>query len=123
MVERGIQAASIEIIDLRSLAPYDWEAIANSVEKTSRVIVAHEDSLSWDTARRSPRASPTNCSQPGRAGAASRGAGHLGWLPSATGSCDPAADGTIWPGRWNAFWRIRPGSFSVSESLNGLRKA
>ena len=42
--ERGI---SVELIDLRSLAPYDWEAIAHSVRKTSKVIVAHEDMRSW----------------------------------------------------------------------------
>ena len=36
-----------EIIDLRSLSPYDWEAIAESVRKTNRVIVAHEDNLTW----------------------------------------------------------------------------
>ncbi len=42
--ETGIDA---EIIDLRSLSPYDWEAIAESVRKTYRVIVAHEDMLSW----------------------------------------------------------------------------
>ena len=42
--EHGIEA---EIIDLRTLNPYDWEAIATSVRKTSRVIVAHEDMLSW----------------------------------------------------------------------------
>jgi 2-oxoisovalerate dehydrogenase E1 component len=37
----------VEVIDLRSLNPYDWETIARSVRKTSKVIVAHEDSLSW----------------------------------------------------------------------------
>jgi 2-oxoisovalerate dehydrogenase E1 component len=37
----------VEIIDLRSLSPYDWEAIKTSVEKTSRVMIAHEDCLSW----------------------------------------------------------------------------
>ncbi len=37
----------MEIIDLRTLNPYDREAIAESVRKTSRVIVAHEDMLSW----------------------------------------------------------------------------
>ena len=35
------------MIDLRSLSPYDWAAINASVEKTNRVIVAHEDCLSW----------------------------------------------------------------------------
>jgi 2-oxoisovalerate dehydrogenase E1 component len=55
LVQRSIVAAkeaekqgiSVEIIDLRSMSPYDWDAIAKSVKKTSRVIVAHEDSLSW----------------------------------------------------------------------------
>ena len=46
-VEQRSADASIEVIDLRTLAPYDWEAIRVSVEKTSRVIVAHEDCLSW----------------------------------------------------------------------------
>ena len=41
------QGISVEIVDLRSLSPYDWEAIAASVRKTSRVIVAYEDTLSW----------------------------------------------------------------------------
>ncbi|MEJ7615874.1 MAG: dehydrogenase E1 component subunit alpha/beta [Pyrinomonadaceae bacterium] len=41
------QGISVEVIDLRSLSPYDWEAIAASVRKTNRVIVAHEDSLSF----------------------------------------------------------------------------
>src|SRR6516162_6990187 len=56
LVPRALQAAqrmerehnaSVELIDLRTLNPYDWEAIANSVSKTHRVLVAHEDTLSW----------------------------------------------------------------------------
>jgi 2-oxoisovalerate dehydrogenase E1 component len=46
-VEQRNPASSVEVIDLRSLSPYDWEAIRTSVEKTSRVMVAHEDCLSW----------------------------------------------------------------------------
>jgi len=42
--EHGIE---VELIDLRTLSPYDWETIATSVRKTSRVIVAHEDMISW----------------------------------------------------------------------------
>jgi 2-oxoisovalerate dehydrogenase E1 component len=38
---------SVEITDLRSLSPYDWEAIATTVRKTHRVIVAYEDMQSW----------------------------------------------------------------------------
>ena len=38
---------NVEILDLRSLSPYDWEAIAATVRKTHRAIVAYEDMLSW----------------------------------------------------------------------------
>ncbi len=41
------QGIDVELIDLRSLTPYDWDAIATSVRKTSKVIVAHEDMQSW----------------------------------------------------------------------------
>ncbi|HLE62878.1 MAG TPA: dehydrogenase E1 component subunit alpha/beta, partial [Pyrinomonadaceae bacterium] len=41
------QGISVEVIDLRSLVPFDWKAVSASVRKTSRVIVAHEDSLSF----------------------------------------------------------------------------
>jgi len=56
LVPRSLQAAqraqrehgvSVEVLDLRTLNPYDWEAIAASVRKTSRVLVAYEDRLSW----------------------------------------------------------------------------
>jgi len=46
-VEQRYPGRTIEVIDLRSLSPYDWNAIKSSVEKTSRVLVAHEDTLSW----------------------------------------------------------------------------
>jgi 2-oxoisovalerate dehydrogenase E1 component len=46
-VERANHEASVEVIDLRTLAPYDWDTVRLSVERTSRVIVAHEDSVSW----------------------------------------------------------------------------
>jgi len=36
---------SIEVIDLRSIVPLDEEIVYESVRKTSRVVVAHEDSL------------------------------------------------------------------------------
>jgi 2-oxoisovalerate dehydrogenase E1 component len=41
------QGINVEVIDLRSLQPYDWKAIVRSVKRTSKVIVAHEDSLSF----------------------------------------------------------------------------
>jgi 2-oxoisovalerate dehydrogenase E1 component len=56
VVPRALQAAqraerehgvSVELIDLRTLSPFDWETIAASVKKTSRVLVAYEDMLSW----------------------------------------------------------------------------
>jgi 2-oxoisovalerate dehydrogenase E1 component len=56
VVQRALVAAkeleeahgiSTEVIDLRSLSPVDWETIYASVRKTSRVLVAYEDSLSW----------------------------------------------------------------------------
>jgi 2-oxoisovalerate dehydrogenase E1 component len=55
LVQRALMAArqaeaegiSAEVLDLRTLSPYDWDAIAASVKKTGRAIVAHEDSRSW----------------------------------------------------------------------------
>ncbi|MCI0664738.1 MAG: dehydrogenase E1 component subunit alpha/beta [Acidobacteria bacterium] len=55
LVQRSLVAArqaadeeiSVEVIDLRSLNPYDWPAIERSVSKTNRVIVVYEDFASW----------------------------------------------------------------------------
>ena len=56
VVQRTLSAAklmednhgvSVEVIDLRSLSPVDWDTIYDSVRKTNRIIVAYEDSLSW----------------------------------------------------------------------------
>ena len=56
VVQRSLVAAkeleerdgvSVEVIDLRTLSPVDWEAIRASVIKTNKVLVAYEDSQSW----------------------------------------------------------------------------
>jgi 2-oxoisovalerate dehydrogenase E1 component len=52
MVEKSLRAAremekigvSVEVLDLRTIVPLDMEAILNSVKKTGKVIVFHEDS-------------------------------------------------------------------------------
>jgi 2-oxoisovalerate dehydrogenase E1 component len=55
LVQRSVVAAkqaeqqgiNVEVVDLRTLQPYDWDAIVETVKKTGRVIVAHEDSQSF----------------------------------------------------------------------------
>lgn len=56
LVKRSMDAAKVasekhgveaEIIDLRTVQPFDMERIAESVKKTNKVVVVHEDSLSW----------------------------------------------------------------------------
>jgi 2-oxoisovalerate dehydrogenase E1 component len=42
--EEGIES---EVLDLRTLSPYDWEAIAESVKRTSKALVVYEDPISW----------------------------------------------------------------------------
>ncbi|PYS88410.1 MAG: dehydrogenase [Acidobacteria bacterium] len=37
------QGINVEVIDLRTLAPYDWATIAETVKRTNKVIIAHED--------------------------------------------------------------------------------
>ncbi len=53
LVQRSLLAAqqaekdgiSVAVFDLRTIMPYDWDGIAELVRRTSRVIVAHEDTL------------------------------------------------------------------------------
>ena len=53
LVQRSLLAAqqaekdgiSVAVFDLRTIMPYDWEGIASLVRSTSKVIVAHEDTL------------------------------------------------------------------------------
>src|SRR5690242_21594441 len=56
VVQRALVAAkqmeesggpSVEVVDLRTLSPVDWETIEQSVQRTNKVIVAYEDPLSW----------------------------------------------------------------------------
>src|SRR5207237_2826787 len=53
LVHRSLLAAhqaekegiGVAVLDLRTIVPYDWDAIATHVKRTSRVVVAHEDQL------------------------------------------------------------------------------
>jgi 2-oxoisovalerate dehydrogenase E1 component len=53
LVQRSLLAAqqaekdgiSTMVIDLRTIMPYDWDAIASAVMTTNRVVIAHEDQL------------------------------------------------------------------------------
>ncbi|MGH9480220.1 MAG: transketolase C-terminal domain-containing protein, partial [Terriglobales bacterium] len=50
MLERCIEAAEafpgkVEILDLRTLAPWDRDAVLESVGKTARCLIVHEDTL------------------------------------------------------------------------------
>jgi 2-oxoisovalerate dehydrogenase E1 component beta subunit len=38
--EKGL---SFEVIDLRSIFPYDWKMVSQSVQKTGRVLIVNED--------------------------------------------------------------------------------
>ena len=41
------QGTSVEVIDLRTLAPWDQDAVYESVKRTNRVVVVYEDAISW----------------------------------------------------------------------------
>jgi 2-oxoisovalerate dehydrogenase E1 component len=53
LVQRTLLAAqqaekdgiSVQVLDLRTIMPFDWSGIAAAVKKTNRVIIAHEDQL------------------------------------------------------------------------------
>ena len=55
-VQRSLKAAEVierelgvnaEILDLRTLSPFDWESVERSVKKTGRALVVHEDCISF----------------------------------------------------------------------------
>ena len=84
----------VEVIDLRSLNPVDWETIAASVRKTSRVIVAYEDSLSWGYGSEIAAKIADEMFALARcAGAARGGNRHLRGLRARARRCHPASGG------------------------------
>ena len=125
VVQRALVAAreveethglSVEVIDLRSLSPVDWETIYQSVRKTSRVIVAYEDSLSWGYGvgdRRAHRRRSVHGSR--RPGAPGRRHRHLRGLRSPARRRHPA------PGRSTSATRCstsRPSRAPTGPSLD-----
>ena len=46
-IEKRYPGKTVEVVDLRTLNPYDWNAIERSLRKTSRLVMAHEDTLSF----------------------------------------------------------------------------
>lgn len=55
LVHRSTQAAKqvgkagigVDLYDLRSLSPYDWDAISASVKRTGKVLMVHEETMAW----------------------------------------------------------------------------
>jgi 2-oxoisovalerate dehydrogenase E1 component len=53
LVQRTLLAAqlaekdgiSVQVLDLRTIMPFDWHGITAAVKKTNRVVIAHEDQL------------------------------------------------------------------------------
>jgi 2-oxoisovalerate dehydrogenase E1 component len=53
LVQRSLLAAqqaekdgvSVKVVDMRTIMPFDWAVIAESVKATSRIVIAHEDQL------------------------------------------------------------------------------
>ena len=53
LVQRTLLAAqqaekdgiSVQVLDMRTIMPFDWDSVAAAVRKTNRVIIAHEDQL------------------------------------------------------------------------------
>lgn len=74
LVDTALAAADLsaghdlEVIDLRSLNPLDFDTIAASVRKTGRVVIMHEARARWGSApswlRGSPRTSSTTSRHP-----------------------------------------------------------
>ena len=83
LVQRALLAAqqaekegfSVAVFDLRTIIPYDWAGISALVQKTNRVIVAHEDQLTCGFgAEIAARIADELFHSPGRADPARRGA-------------------------------------------------
>ena len=96
LVQRSLLAAqqaekdgiSTKVIDLRTIMPFDWDAIAEAVKKTNRIVIAHEDQLTCGFgAELAARVAERSVRVPRRARPPRRRDGHAGrLLPRARGS-------------------------------------
>ena len=99
LVKRSMDAAKIaselhgiecDVIDLRTLSPLDMDTIGHSVKKTNKVLIAHEDSLSWGLGSEiAARIADDLFPWPGRAGSSSSVVGHMGRVCAEFGRRDP----------------------------------
>ena len=118
------------------LSPYDWDAIAASVRKTGRVVVAHEDSPSWGYgAEIAARIGGGAVRAPRRAGAPGGRARHLRRLQPEPGGRDPAPglDARRGDARDRALLsrrpqssrgcRVRPGPPSIAAASSGSSRS
>ena len=103
--EHGVKA---ELIDLRSLNPFDWETIAASVQKTNRALVAYEDTLSWGYGAEIAARIADRCSNTWTRRYAAWPPWTFCGLPPRPGKCHPAPDRGSVPGHERAVGLLVP---------------
>ena len=48
----SLETGEVDLIDIRTLNPIDWEAITLSVKKTGKLLIVHEDLRTGESAQK-----------------------------------------------------------------------